>query len=1192
MAKTSSFSISLQGKIKLNDIKTQLKNLKDKCSLQIKGKLNLGDIKTQISNLKDKYYLRIRVALDKTSLRAVESKLKKLNTNILAATADTAKQSKSASTTSGTAVSKTVDELLPGYKVDKISYEKDAENNALKQRLNLINGLDNQATLYYKKSESGEMKLDKITKTVNVGEKQRLQLMQQNELLSQKISGNIAAYGSQAKISQKEVADFNAKLADINKLDDEIAKNKGLKQLNTDVKTASESVGILGQSFTKAMTKYVTWLGIATIVARIMRALKSMIGVVIQLDTALVELKKVTDLSAQSLEKVKKEAFEIANTLGTTGTNFISAMTEFARAGYELADSKNLAKVAVTLTNVAENITDAGDAANYIISILKGANLEVSEASRLLDELNEVSNRFAVDLGSLADMVQRIAGTMTTFGNSIEQTMALVTGAYEVLQDERVARGISTISARIAGLNEDMEKEEGLANDVSEALMKYARIDVFDNMGQLRDTYDILEELAGKWDKLSKNAQSVLLNTVAGKTRMDVLSAILTNWESVSKSLEATSEAEGSAAREQAAFLDSIEGRVSKLSNAWQQLADTTINTDIVKNIVDLGTAILNAANRMGGLLNVAMLIGGAFGTWKLVTLIRGIKQGTIAINGLTTATKAAATQISILKAAMIGVSAIMFAISAVSTIISEISAANERAEQARQERIEAIAEDVTSLKTLRSTYYELLEQTESAEELNEKLADSYEKLTNMAKKYGVSLTDVNGNLKDYITLLNDVNVEAKKRELQTTAIDYSSAKKYLSSSAGLGSIDPLSDSYTFDYVRNVNKIAAGTLKSAKPEELANYYRKALDELGSKGIENLSKEEKQHYTKIDKELGELENRIKDAVDTVSKYEQTQFEVAFAEADQAAMDSLTKSFADWSAQTNEQMTLSSDAMLSLIDTFVEEMKNKYPDFAEAIEAMVGDMRKKVISAQQTDILLDALDKKTAALERQKKLDEEEYKLQQKLLKVEKARAALADAQNKKLRVFKEGVGFVYDSDVEAIQKAQEDLESALHDAELTDVDVALANIEKITDAYNNGLAKDAETGTDVIRAYFRDATNYAEFFAATFSEKMRILADLGAEPTPPKERESTEGYLGVATSAIQAQALLESMGESALYQQAARAIANSTATGFTGTGADTYTISIGTVTLDNVTNAEDFVEQLKTLANYQTVNFSK
>ena len=123
----------------------------------------------------------------------------------------------------------------------------------------------------------------------------------------------------------------------------------------------------------------------------------------------------------------------------------------------ELAESEELAKYALIMTNVAEGITDTGEAANYLVSILKGANLDVSYAIKLLDEMNEISNTSAISFDALASMTQRIAGSMYTLGVNVEETQALITGAYEVLQDERVAKGISVIGLRIQGLNEDLE---------------------------------------------------------------------------------------------------------------------------------------------------------------------------------------------------------------------------------------------------------------------------------------------------------------------------------------------------------------------------------------------------------------------------------------------------------------------------------------------------------------------------------------------------------------------------------------------------------------------------------------------------------------------------------------------------------------------------------------------------------------
>ena len=77
--------------------------------------------------------------------------------------------------------------------------------------------------------------------------------------------------------------------------------------------------------------------------------------------------------------------------VGKTGTDVINAVTNFKRAGFDLKESMSFAKDALVLTNVAEGITDTGEAATALISIMKGygdTSLEFSQ--KILDATNEV----------------------------------------------------------------------------------------------------------------------------------------------------------------------------------------------------------------------------------------------------------------------------------------------------------------------------------------------------------------------------------------------------------------------------------------------------------------------------------------------------------------------------------------------------------------------------------------------------------------------------------------------------------------------------------------------------------------------------------------------------------------------------------------------------------------------------------
>ena len=518
--------------------------------------------------------------------------------------------------------------IKEGPIVDQADLDKTVETynkfgNKIKVVTTQYKDLNNIIKTTWKSDRDGSAIATRTIKTNSTGLKENLKLRERNKELIHKLTNSVKSYGSQSKLSKKEVDEFNKKIEDLNKITTEVEKNKAIKNLDSDIKAATNSSGILGQSFAKAMVKYVTWLGIATIVAQITNTIKKMVQEVINLDKAMVELNKVFDASDKDLEKVKKQSFEIAKQLGSTGEEVINATTEFKRMGYTIDESLDLAKIAIMMTNVAEGITDSGDAANILNSIMKGLGVSSDYALSILDRINEVSNKNAVSFDALANMLRESSATMQTLGNNLDETIGLLTGAYSVLQDESVARGIQTIGLRIAGLNEDMETVGGLSNEVVKSLQNLAGINAFDEQsGQLKSTYQILEELAGVWDTIGTNQQRALLNTLAGKTQADVAASILSNWENVDQAVRDAQSSMGSAQQEQIAYLNSIEGRTNYLKNTLQQLADEIIGSDIVKIVLDLINAITNVVAPILKVVSAIMELNGLSVGLKTISMI------------------------------------------------------------------------------------------------------------------------------------------------------------------------------------------------------------------------------------------------------------------------------------------------------------------------------------------------------------------------------------------------------------------------------------------------------------------------------------------------------------------------------------------------------------------------------------------
>ena len=163
------------------------------------------------------------------------------------------------------------------------------------------------------------------------------------------------------------------------------------KEIGNEARQAGKLGLSLFDGIKEQAKKFTQWVSITSVVMKGVQAVRGAVGNVIELDDALLELSKVSDLSAEGLENVTNQAYELGEKVGKTGTQVLDAITTFKRAGFDITQSTYLAEDALKMTNVAEGITDAADSAQYLISIMKGYKDTSDEfATKILDSINEV----------------------------------------------------------------------------------------------------------------------------------------------------------------------------------------------------------------------------------------------------------------------------------------------------------------------------------------------------------------------------------------------------------------------------------------------------------------------------------------------------------------------------------------------------------------------------------------------------------------------------------------------------------------------------------------------------------------------------------------------------------------------------------------------------------------------------------
>lgn len=201
-------------------------------------------------------------------------------------------------------------------------------------------------------------------------------------------------------------------------------------------------------------------------------------------------------------------------------------------------------------------------------------------------------------------------------------------------RSSQVARGLITIAARIVG-------DEG-----KQALHEYG-IEVENLDGSLNSTYDILGQVAQIWGTLTDVQRTSLGETLAGKTRFNILSAVMTNFQHAIEATETALNSEGSAMQENIAFMEGLESRTNLLSATFQNLANDVIPKELVAN----GLNVLNKAlelldTNLGVILTrITLLTGIGWGMSSLLhvanilpNIVSQFKTFASVISGTTTA--------------------------------------------------------------------------------------------------------------------------------------------------------------------------------------------------------------------------------------------------------------------------------------------------------------------------------------------------------------------------------------------------------------------------------------------------------------------------------------------------------------------------------------------------------------------------
>ena len=177
--------------------------------------------------------------------------------------------------------------------------------------------------------------------------------------------------------------------------------NKQITNLGLKVKETGYQTETLGQKLKKQWQQYSTYLSVSSVIMWASQGLRDMFEQVKLIDSAMTELKKVTNETDASYNKFLSNAATRSKEIGTTIDGLVSSTADFARLGYGFKDAQGLAEVANIYAVVGDEIEGVEGATESLISTMAAFKDEMNGMSNsefamsIVDKFNEIGKLIA-----------------------------------------------------------------------------------------------------------------------------------------------------------------------------------------------------------------------------------------------------------------------------------------------------------------------------------------------------------------------------------------------------------------------------------------------------------------------------------------------------------------------------------------------------------------------------------------------------------------------------------------------------------------------------------------------------------------------------------------------------------------------------------------------------------------------------
>lgn len=296
----------------------------------------------------------------------------------------------------------------------------------------------------------------------------------------------------------------------------------------------------------------------------------------------------VTRMS-DTFKELKKTARDVGATTQFTATQAAEGLNFLAKAGFSAQFSMaSLAKIVDFATASEMEFAEAADIAS---DALGAFGLDSDDEAKKMEGLNRVmdvmaltANKTNVSVSELFESVKKAAPIATTAGVSIETfsaTMGLL-----------ASNGIKASEAGTAAKNITLALA-GVGNKAAATFGKLG-IKLEDANGNMRDQFDVMDDLRKKLKSMGNLEKVNTLNAIFGKLSVSAASKLLDGTGKKVRDLRKQLEGAGGSSKRMADFIrDDVRGSIDSLNSAIEgvKISIFDLNEGPLKEAIDKMTA-------------------------------------------------------------------------------------------------------------------------------------------------------------------------------------------------------------------------------------------------------------------------------------------------------------------------------------------------------------------------------------------------------------------------------------------------------------------------------------------------------------------------------------------------------------------------------------------------------------------------